>query len=110
MTKEEMLTTLLDNWNKPVVFVDTEHIIRYMNKPAESHYAKWGNILNKSIFHCHNEKSNQMILECFEKLKKKEKEILISDNPRHKVYMCGVYNPTGTLIGYFERYDPPSAT
>ena len=107
MTKEEMLTVLLDNWHKPVIFVDTDHIIRYVNKTAIERFSKWGDILNKSIFHCHKEKSNVIIRECFERLKKGEKEILISDNPRHRVFMRGVFNKSDVLVGYFERYEPP---
>jgi len=54
MEQLELLKLLLDNWNESVVFVDTNHIIRYMNTPAKKHYAKWGEVLGKSIFDCHN--------------------------------------------------------
>ena len=42
MEQLELLKLLLDSWNESVVFVDTNHIIRYMNAPAQKHYAKMG--------------------------------------------------------------------
>ena len=54
MQQLKLLTLILDSWNESVVLVDTNHIIQYMNAPARMHYAKWGNIIGKSIFDCHN--------------------------------------------------------
>ena len=59
MKQLELLTLILDSWNNSVVFVDTSHVIRYMNAPARMHYAKWGDVLGKSIFDCHNPDSCQ---------------------------------------------------
>ena len=36
-----------------------------------------------------------------------EEEILFADNPDHRVYMRGVRDTKGNLIGYYERYEPP---
>jgi DUF438 domain-containing protein len=104
---EELLSDILDSWNKPVVYVDTDHIIRYMNEPAKKNYAKWGDILGKSIFHCHNDRSCRIIESSLELLRQGVDEILITDNEKHRVYMRGVRNRDGRLTGYFERYDPP---
>lgn len=109
MNKEEFLSALLDSCNFPFVFVDTDHIIRYVNKPAIKNYAKWGDIMGKSIFHCHNEKSNQVIKECFEKLKNGTEEIMITDNAKHRVYMRRVIDKNDNFIGYYERYEPPKS-
>lgn len=107
MKKMDILVHLLDSWNKPVVLVDTNHTIVYVNEPARKSFAKWGDILGKSIFHCHNEQSCRTIREVFAELLNGRDEVLIADNERHRVYMRGVRDQEGSLIGYFERYDPP---
>jgi len=107
MNEADILAQLLDSWNKPVVLVDTNHTIVYMNAPAGKSFAKWGDIVGKSIFHCHNEQSSRIIRDVFEKLEMGQDEVLIADNERHRVYMRAVRDRGGRLIGYFERYDPP---
>ncbi len=104
---EKLLSLILDSWNKAVVFVDTNHIIQYMNSPAKKQYSKYGNVIGKSIFDCHNEKSGKIIRECFEKLKNSLDEVLITDSEKHRVYMRSVSDENGILIGYYERYEPP---
>jgi len=34
-------------------------------------------------------------------------EELITDNKKYRIYMRAVRSETGTLIGYYERYEPP---
>ncbi len=108
MEQLELLKLLLDSWNESVVFVDTNHIIRYMNAPAQKHYAKWGDVLGKSIFDCHNPDSGKIIRDCFLRLQNGEAEILFADNEKHRVYMRGVRDKKGKLMGYYERYEPPA--
>ena len=110
MEQQELMTLLLDSWNESVVFVDTNHIIQYINAPARMHYAKWGNIIGKSIFNCHNSDSCQIIRDCFTRLQNGEEEILFADNEKHRVYMRAVRDNKSKLVGYYERYEPPVAT
>ena len=107
MEQLELLTLLLDSWNESVVFVDTNHVIRYMNAQAKVHYAKWADVLGKSIFDCHNPDSCKIIRDCFTRLQNGEAEILFADNEKHRVYMRGVRDTKGKLLGYYERYEPP---
>lgn len=107
MEHEKMLTMLLDNWNKPIVLADTDHIIRFMNSAAKEHYSKWGNVIGKSIFDCHNETSCKIIGDSFVRLEKGEEEILLVNSAKHRVYMRGIRDENKNLIGYFERYEPP---
>ena len=79
-----------------------------MNDSALHHYKKWGPIIGKSLFHCHNERSCETIREIFGKFQNGETEALITDNKKHRVYMRAVRNSTGELIGYIERFEPPS--
>jgi len=105
-----MLNLILDSWNKPIVFVDADHMIRYMNKTAKRHYSKWGNVIGKSIYDCHNQSSKEIMVSAFNDLRGGEREVLIVDSKKHRVYMRGVKDEEGRLIGYCERYDPPSGS
>jgi PAS domain S-box-containing protein len=109
MVDLEMMKLILDSWKDPFVFVDTEHIIRYMNKSAVAKYGKrWGNdLIGKSLLDCHKERSRQMIVEILDAMRVGEEERIISDNTRHRVYMRAVRDKDGQLIGYYERYEPP---
>ena len=106
MENGKLYSLLLDSWNKPVVFVDTGHIIRYMNKPAKRHYSKWGDMIGKSIFQCHNPDSCKIIKKTYAGLEEGAREILFVDSARHRVFMRAVRDESGALVGYYERYDP----
>ncbi|MCE5323194.1 PAS domain-containing protein [bacterium] len=103
----ELMQAILDSMKDPVVYVDCDHIVRYMNKPAVANYAKWGNIIGKSIFDCHNACSQEVIREVYSAFEQGEDERMISDNEKHRVYMRAVRDDNGKLIGYYERYEPP---
>jgi DUF438 domain-containing protein len=107
MNKETLLATILDNWHKPIVFVDANHIIQYMNVPAQRHYAQWGTVIGKSIFDCHNDNSRKIIQDAYRQLEDGAEEVLFTTNEKHRVYMRGVRDSKGTLLGYIERYEPP---
>lgn len=107
MTEEELYSAFLDSLNQPFVFVDTEHVIRYMNKPAVERYKGRPAEVGRSIFDCHNENSNRIIREVFEALKQGEDERIITDSEEYRIYMRAVRDKDGNLIGYYERYEPP---
>ena len=109
MEQLELLNLIFDSWNEEVVFVDTNHVIQYVNAPAVRKYAKWGNILGKSIFDCHNPDSCKMIREMFIRFANGENDILFVSSEKHRVYMRAVRDKQGKLIGYYERYEPPVA-
>lgn len=106
MNEITFLKTLLDNLKNPFLFVDTGHTIRYMNKVAIEHFKDGEALLGRSIFDCHNENSNQIIREVFEALQAGETERLISEKQERRVYMRAVRDQEGTLLGYYERYEP----
>ena len=56
----EVLLSILDAYAYEIVFVDRQHIVRYMNKTAKERY---GNrvIIGNSLFNCHNENSRAKI-------------------------------------------------
>jgi sensor histidine kinase regulating citrate/malate metabolism len=107
LDNSEIKSCVLESLNEPIVFVNTEHIILYMNLKAREEYSQWGDIIGKSIFHCHNQNSCQKIRECFLELQKGADELRFTSNEKHQVYIRAVRNSQGMLIGYYERYAPP---
>lgn len=109
MEKEKIISYILDSIPYPVVFVDCEHIIRYMNKIARYHYHEergYKELIGKSIFNCHNEKSKELIIKAFEKIKNNSNDLFIGVTVRnHRIYMNPVRDEKGELIGYFERFE-----
>ena len=104
-----LMNLMMDSLKDPFVFVDTDHVIRYMNKSAISRYERWGGaeLLGKSIFDCHNEHSCEAILEVLREMQDGGEEKLVTDNAKHRAYMRVVRDEAGQLIGYYERYEPP---
>ena len=104
----QLLECLMDSLKDPFVFADTRHVIRYMNRTAVDHYKGKPAEIGRSIFDCHNEKSKQIILDVFESLQNGVDEKIITDNEKYRIFMRAVRDQEGNLIGYYERYEPPS--
>ena len=49
---KEILESILDAYSYEIVFVDRQHIVRYMNKTAKKRYGDRVQI-NQSLFNCH---------------------------------------------------------
>ena len=98
---------LLNSLKDAFVFVDTEHVIQYMNSAALLRYKDGQSLLGRSIFSCHNSASQDMIIEIFGKMKSGLEEEIITDNEKHRIYMRAVRDSNGNLIGYYERFEPP---
>ena len=58
----EVLKGILDAYVYEVVFVDRNHIVRYMNQAAIERYGERVQV-GRSIFNCHNENSKSKIEE-----------------------------------------------
>jgi len=96
---------LLDSLIDPLLFVDTNHIIRYLNKAARRHYSEGAALLNHSIMDYHNTASGDQILAIFSKMKAGLKEEIITDNEEQRIFMRAVRDNDNRLIGYYERYE-----
>jgi DUF438 domain-containing protein len=101
------LSAILDSIDAPVLFADTEHVIRYMNRAAVKHYDEAASLIGRSLLDCHNPASQAVIHETLEALRAGEDERLITDSEKHRIYMRAVRDTSGTVIGYYERYAPP---
>jgi len=107
LADQKFMAVLLDSLKEPLLFADTGHIIRYMNKAARSFYKGGEALLGRSLFDCHNEESRQTIIEILEAMKQGLDEHLYRDNEKHRVFMRAVRDEDGSLLGYYERYEPP---
>ena len=98
---------ILEGLGDPIVFVDTEHIIRYMNGAAAVQYQKSGgyDLIGQSLMDCHNENSCRIIREVFARMRDEGvDEVEISRHPGKIAYMKAVRDGDGQLLGYYERY------
>jgi len=105
---KDILAAILNSLIEPVVFVDTSHVIRYLNKAALQRYDKRGgaDLIGKSIFDYHNDRSKQIILDNFQSFVASEDESYLITNKRNeKVFMRAVRNSEGRVIGYYERFE-----
>lgn len=94
----------------PVVFVDLDHIIRYLNPAAKYHYYQergHKDLIGRSVFNCHaNPASKKQIEAIVERFRSDSKELFLKVNDRNlRVYVTPVRSSKGELIGYYERFE-----
>jgi nitrogen-specific signal transduction histidine kinase len=107
MIDATVMTAILDSLKDPVLFADTEHVTRYMNKAAIAHYEEGESLICRSLLDCHNDRSQQMMVEILAEMHEGLDERLIADNEKYRIYMRVVRDAEGTVLGYYERYEPP---
>ena len=102
MTELEMMKNILDSIPYRIVFVDMDHIIRYMNKEARHHYYDvrgYRDLIGKSIFECHSEKSKAYLIEAVEKLKNHGNEIYLGVSVyNERKYINPVRDENGEMV------------
>jgi len=108
MIDATLMAAILDSLKDPLLFADTEHTIRYMNRAAIAHYDEGQSLIGRSLLDCHNEQSQQKIIEILATMQAGEEERLITDNEDHRIYMRAVRGADGQVLGYYERYEPPA--
>ena len=108
MIDTTLMAAILDSLKDPLLFADTEHTIRYMNRAAIAHYDEGESLIGRSLLDCHNEQSQQKIIEILAAMQAGEEERLITDNEKHRIYMRAVRGADGQVLGYYERYEPPA--
>jgi DUF438 domain-containing protein len=103
------LRLILDALPFPVVFVDADNTIRFLNRRAKFHYYEergYRDLIGISIFACHNEKSKERIISIIEKLKNHGREMFLAVNEKNeRIYVTPVRDDEGEFIGYFERFE-----
>jgi len=110
MKEKEIFKGILNSIPYPIVYVDLEHIIRFMNTAAVYHYCTergHGPLIGQSIFTCHKEhKSREIMSRIVEKFKTDAKEKFLYVNDRNlRIYITPVKNGKNELIGYYQRFE-----
>lgn len=105
---KEILESILDAYSYEIVFVDRQHIVRYMNKTAKKRYGSRVQI-NQSLFNCHNENSKAKIEEFLKRADAGENEMFETYNTKtgEREFFVPVRNHDQQVIGYFERHEMP---
>lgn len=105
---KEILHGILDAYAYEIVFVDREHIVRYMNKTAKLRYGERVKI-GQSLFNCHNENSKKKIEELLARADQGEDEMfeLLNGKTGEREFFVPVRNSNNEVIGYFERHEVP---
>lgn len=98
---------LLDSFKNPVLFADTGHVVRYANRAAEQFYPDGDQLIGRSLFACHNQQSQQQMIGILRQMEVGLDETLITDNEKRRIYMRAVRSRDGSLLGYYERFEPP---
>ena len=98
MIDAPLVAALLDSMKDPVLFADTDHVIRYMNKAAIAHYEEGVALIGRSLLDCHNENSQRLIVEILAAMRTGEDECLITDNEQHRIFMRAVRDNNGKLL------------
>jgi DUF438 domain-containing protein len=110
MEQLEIMEGILNSYPYPIVFVDKDFVIRYMNQCAQYHYYQergYKDLIGKSIFECHDsEMAKEKIKKGFESICRNGKPIFVGVNIKNlRIYMQGVKNQAGEWIGFFERFE-----
>jgi PAS domain-containing protein len=109
MVETTILAALLDSLKDPILFADTAHVTRYMNRAATAYYEEGEALIGRSLLDCHNKRSQEMMIEILAAMQAEGlEERLITDNDEHRIYMRAVRAQDGRVLGYYERYEPPS--
>ena len=103
------LESLLNSIKDPILVADTNHTVQYMNKAAIEHYSEGENLLQSNLLQCHNEESQNIMIEILAEMKNGLNEKLITDNEKYRIFMRAVRDDAGELLGYFERYEKPTS-
>lgn len=102
----EAFTAILDTIDLEIVFVDNDHIIRFMNHAAKRHYydrSGYSDLIGKSLFDYHNEVSSPLIREVYARMVNGENEIFLPTEENPDYSMVAVRNEKRELLGYIER-------
>jgi len=97
----QVLNSLAD----PVLVADPGHTVIYMNNAAVGHYTGGEALMGTSLLDCHNEHSQKVMIEVLAGLRSGEKERLISDDEKRRIYMRAVRDEAGEVVGYYERHE-----
>jgi PAS domain S-box-containing protein len=103
------LRALLDSIADPIVFADSDHVIRYLNPAAARQHAAKGrtDLLGKSLADCHKPESMEKIRRIHAQLQDGVDEVFEAVNRKNqRVFVRAVRDDDRRLLGYYERFEP----
>jgi DUF438 domain-containing protein len=104
MAESTLLAAILDSLTEPIIFADTEHMTRFMNKAAIAYYSGGADLIGRSMLDCHNPESQRKIIDILATFKAGENECLYKENEKKRSYMRAVRDSEGHLLGYYEWF------
>lgn len=109
MEINEISSLIVESWPYPILFADSDHIIRFLNRQARNYYYTergFRDLIGKSLLDLHNGPSREGIVTAVEKLKDHGSELFLRVNVRNqRMYLSPVRDENGELIGYYTRYE-----
>lgn len=111
-----VLAAILDAYPYEVVFVDREHIVRYLNRRARERYGEGPHArvkVGRPIFACHSEATRKKIEELLARADAAapgdadHDEIFEALNTKtgEREFFVPVRDADGAVVGYFERHE-----
>ena len=103
----EVLSAILDAYAYEVVFVDRDHIVRYLNRAAKMRYGSVVKVGN-SLFNCHNERARVKIEQFLARADAGEEGEMfetLNGSTGEREFFVPVRDKAGKVIGYFERHE-----
>jgi len=107
MPDDTLLAAIVQSLKDLLLFADTDHTVRCVNRAAVAHYSEGASLLGTSLLDCHNAQSQQVIIDTLADMQAGLEERLITDNEKYRIYMRVVRDEQGQVLGYYERYEPP---
>jgi len=106
MNRQEIIEAILEFLPKPIVAVDGNHVIRYMNKIARDQHT---DLVGRSLLECHNPESVIKIHDIAGRLEAGEESITLrGEDGFIKSYFVAIHDYKGRFAGYFELMDKRS--
>lgn len=103
----DVLSAILDAYPYEVVFVDRNHVIRYLNKAAHTKYD--GVIeIGGDLRSCHSERAQRRIEEFLVRADNGEEGEMfqvLNGSTGEREFFVPVRDKEGKVIGYFERHE-----
>lgn len=103
----ELLISVMEQDNAPVVICDMESMVVYMNTAAKQRYH--ADLTGKSLKACHPPQANaaiERVLDWFRKSPDHNRVYTFRNDKEDKdVYMIALRDASGNLIGYYEKHE-----
>ncbi len=93
----------------PIVFVDRDFVIQYLNKAAEERYyhvLKYADLPGTSLLKYHKPASGEKIKALVKQIAQEKQEVFLKVNQYgERVYVVPVFDEQEQFIGFFERFE-----